>query len=71
MKFCSLRHGQKLWRHNFFSKNLFLRRPGIAIFAGIIKVVTTFIKKKSLKTQEKLEELEIMHLNGINICIFW
>ena len=26
---------------------------------------------KSLKTQEKLEELEIMYLNGIYICISW
>ena len=24
---------------------------------------------RRLKTQEKLEELEIMHLNGIYICI--
>ena len=29
----------------FFSKYPFLRRPGVAIFADIIKIVTIFIKK--------------------------
>ena len=28
----------------FFSKYLFLRRPGVAIFADITKIVTFFIK---------------------------
>ena len=53
------RHGQELWRHNFFQNTPILRRPGVAIFAGIIKIVTMFIKKikKKKKTQKKLEEL--------------
>ena len=29
----------------FFQKTFILRRPGIAIFAEIIKIVTMFIKK--------------------------
>ena len=36
----------------FLSKNFILRRPGVAIFADIIKVVTMFIKiilKDSIK----------------------
>ena len=28
----------------FFSKNFILRRPGVAVFADIIKIVTMFIK---------------------------
>ena len=27
--------------------------------------------KQSLETQEKLEQLEVMYLNGIYICISW
>ena len=39
------RHGQKLWRHDlFFQITLILRRPGVAIFADVIKIVTIFIK---------------------------
>ena len=40
----------------FFQNTLILRRPGVAIFAGIIKIVSMLIKKL-LKTQEKLKEL--------------
>ena len=47
---------------------MILRRPEVAIFADIIKIVTRFIKKY-LKTQEKLKELEIMYQNAIYICI--
>ena len=59
----------------FFSKNLFfkkkkLRRPGIAILLTSSKL-WSFLLEKSLKTQEKLEELEIVYLNGIYICISW
>ena len=53
---------------NFFQKAFILKRPGVAIFADIIKIVTMFIKT-TLKNQEKFEELEIMYLNGIYICI--
>ena len=41
---------------NFFQNTLILRRPGVAIFPDIMKIVTIFIKKL-LKTQEKLKEL--------------
>ena len=51
-------------------KQFFLRRPGVAIFAAIIKILYRFIKK-SLKTHEKLKELEIMYQNAIFICISW
>ena len=51
-----------------FKNTFILRRPGVAIFGDIIKIVTMFIKQ-SLKTQEKLKELEIMYQNGIYICI--
>ena len=52
----------------FFQKTFILRRPGITIFAEIIKIVTMFIKK-IFKDQEKLKELEIMYQNAIYICI--
>ena len=56
----------------FFQKVFVFRRPGRAIFADIIKIVTIFIKTiLKLKTQKKLEQLEIMYLNGIYICISW
>ena len=51
------------------SQNTFiLRTPRVAILADIIKIVTMFIKK-SLKTQKKLKELEIIYQNTIFICI--
>ena len=43
-----------------FQNTVVLGRPGVAIFADIIKIITMSIKK-SLKIQEKLKELEIMH----------
>ena len=57
----------------FFQKTFILRRPRVAIFADIIKIVTMFtiLLKQSLKFQEKLEEIEIMYLNEIYICISW
>ena len=51
-----------------FQETFILRRPGIAIFADIIKVVTMFIKI-ILKIQEKSKDLEIMYQNAIYICI--
>ena len=42
---------------------------GVANTAGIIKIVTMFIKKIKIKTQKKLKEFEIMYQNGIYICI--
>ena len=51
----------------FFSKNLYFKKT---LFADITKIVTR-LSKQSLQTQEKLEEFEIMYLNGISICISW
>ena len=51
----------------FFQNIFVLRRPDVAIFVDIMKIVTIF--KQPLKTQETLEELEVMYLNGIYICI--
>ena len=45
-----------------------LRRPGVAIFADIIKIIFRFIKK-ILKYLRKVKELEIMYQNAICICI--
>ena len=42
-----------------FSKIFTLRRPGVAIFADIIKIVTMFIKT-ILEDSEKLVEKEII-----------
>ena len=53
---------------HLFQNAVILRRPGVAIVADISKIVTIFIKKY-LKTQEKLEELEIISQNAIYICI--
>ena len=43
-----------------YENTFILRRPRVAIFADIIKIVTMFIKT-SLKTQKMLKELEIMY----------
>ena len=53
-----------------FQITLVLRRLGVAIFAGIIKIVT-FLLKQSLKTEEKLKELEILYQNAIYAFISW
>ena len=50
-------------------KAVVLRRPGVTIFDEIIKILT-IVLKKSLKIQEKLKELGIMHQNAIYTCIF-
>ena len=51
-----------------FQNTFILRRPRLAIFAEIIKIITMFIKK-CFKTQKKLKELEIMYQNTTYICI--
>ena len=55
----------------FISNIFILRRPRVAVFAEIIKIVTIFIKTifKDSKTVKK--KLEIMYRNGIYICISW
>ena len=52
----------------FISKYVVLRRPGVAIFANIIRIITSLFKE-SLKTQEKSKKSEIMYQNAIYICI--
>ena len=51
-----------------FQNTIILRRPGVVIFDESIKIIATFIKT-TLKTQEKLKELEIIYQNAIYICI--
>ena len=51
-----------------FQNTFILRRPGVAIFADVIKIITMF-SKKIFKTQKKLKELEIMYENTIYTCI--
>ena len=43
----------------------------LAIFAGIIKIITKSFKKIFKFTQEKLKELEIMYQDAIYICSSW
>ena len=50
-----------------FSK--YLKRPGVAIFADIIQVVTMFIKIIQEK-KKKLQELKVMYQNAIYIYSF-
>ena len=40
----------------FFQNTLILRRPGVAIFADVIKIVNMFIKT-IIQDREKLKEL--------------
>ena len=51
-----------------FQNTFILRRPRVAIFADIIKVLTMFIKK-IVQDSEKVKELEAMYQNTIYICI--
>ena len=46
----------------------FEKRPGVAIFADVIKNFTMLITT-ILEDSKKLEEVEIMYLNGIYIFI--
>ena len=55
---------------NFIWKKSTLRRPGVGIFADIIKIVTIFIKTIS-KISRKVKELEIMYQIAIYVCISW
>ena len=67
-----LSNGMTSWIKNMtsepcFENNFILRRPRVSIFANIMKVVTMFIIIFS--DSKKLKELEIMHQNGICVCI--
>ena len=52
-----------------FQNTLIFRKPGVVIFARIIKVATVFIKAIFKNSKKKLKELEIMSQNAFNICI--
>ena len=52
----------------FLSKNFILRRPGVAIFADIIKVVTMFIKT-IFRNSRKVRRIRNLYLNGIYVWI--
>ena len=45
----------------FILKHLYFKAPRVANFYDIIKIATMLIKKKCLKTQAKLKELEVMY----------
>ena len=51
-----------------FQNKFSLRRPRVAIFAEIIKILIMFIKT-IFKTHKKLKELETMSQNAIYICV--
>ena len=46
----------KLWRQNFFLNIFVLRKPGVAIFADNIKIVTMIIKA-TLKDSRKVRRI--------------
>ena len=52
----------------FFSNNLYLRRPGVAIFADIIKILTTLIKT-ILKDSGKVRSIR-SYLSEWNLYLF-
>ena len=53
----------------FFRKNLYFKKAWGSHFLLASSKLWPYLLKQSLKTQEKLEELEISYLNGIYICI--
>ena len=52
----------------YINYTFIIRRPGVAIFADIIKIITIIINF-FLNTQEKLIELKIMYQNANYISI--
>ena len=55
----------------FWDISFILRRPRVANFADIIKIVTMLIRKTFKESKKKLKELQIMYENAIYIWIFW
>ena len=55
---------------HLFQNIFFLRKPKVAIFADIIKIVNMFIKK-IFTDSKKLKELEFLHENAIFIFVSW
>ena len=54
----------------FISKYHYLRRPGVASFAEIIKIIARFIKI-IFKDSREVKRMQIMCQNPIYICISW
>ena len=56
---------------NFISKfqPFILRKPLLAFFVDIIKIVTMFIKR-IFKGSKKVNKIEIMYQSAIYICFF-
>ena len=61
-------HGQKLWRQKPFQNTLILKRPRVAIFADIIKVVTIFTKTIFKDSKKKKKGIRNYYQNSVYIC---
>ena len=64
-------HRQKIWRHNLFSKYLYFKNAQSSHFSRHHQSLQPYLLKKSLKTQNKLKELEIMYQYAIYTGISW
>ena len=55
----------------FFQNILILRRPGVAIFADIIKIVTTFIKKiiKDSRKVKRMRNYLIQSIQSVSVFL--
>ena len=53
----------------FISKNVVLRRPGVAIFADIIKIVTMFIKT-IFKNSRKVKRIR-NYVSNCNLYLYF
>ena len=56
---------------NFISKNLFLSKPGVAIFADIIKIVTTFFKIifKNSRNVKRIRDYVSVYMQSISVFL--
>ena len=52
-----------------FQNTLILRRPGVVIFADIIKILTRFVKTITKDSRIVKKKIEIMHQNLIYMWI--
>ena len=53
----------------FFPNTLILRRPGVAIFADIIKIVTMFIK--TIIQDSRKVKIIINYVSKFNLCLYF
>ena len=60
--------GGTIIRHNLFQNRFILRRPSVAIFADIVKILTIFTKA-IFRDSKNMKNLEITFQNEICICI--